>query len=86
MNSLELASYLDVLLDIAEIQDSANAVNGLQVQNKGDIKKIGLAVDACLATIAMAKDTGCQMMFVHHGLFWEETSLCAESILKKSRC
>ncbi len=70
MNSLELASYLDVLLDIAEIQDSANAVNGLQVQNKGDIKKIGLAVDACLATIAMAKDTGCQMMFVHHGLFW----------------
>jgi dinuclear metal center YbgI/SA1388 family protein len=70
MDILQLSHYLDNLLDISSINDAPNALNGLQVQNTGEIKKIGLAVDLCQATIDMAIEKNCQMMFVHHGIFW----------------
>ena len=70
MDILQLSHYLDNLLDVPSITDSPNALNGLQVQNTGEIKKIGLAVDLCQATIDLAIEKNCQMMFVHHGIFW----------------
>ncbi len=70
MDILQLSHYLDNLLDIKEIKDSSNAMNGLQVQNTGDIKKVGLAVDLCMATIEKAIAAECNMMFVHHGMLW----------------
>ena len=70
MDILQLSHYLDNLLDIKEIKDSANAMNGLQVQNTGDIKKVVLAVDLCMATIEKAIAAECNMMFVHHGMLW----------------
>lgn len=70
MNILQLSHYLDELLDIRNIKDSTNALNGLQVENAGDIRKIGLAVDLCQATIRQAIDKKCDMLFVHHGMFW----------------
>jgi dinuclear metal center YbgI/SA1388 family protein len=70
MDIIQLSAYLDDLLDVKAIPDAKNALNGLQVENTGAIKKIGLAVDVCLATIEMAIEKNCNMMFVHHGLFW----------------
>ncbi|PIR01403.1 MAG: Nif3-like dinuclear metal center hexameric protein [Nitrospinae bacterium CG11_big_fil_rev_8_21_14_0_20_45_15] len=70
MDIQQLAKYLDDLLDLSSIKDAPNAVNGLQVERQGPVKKIGLAVDACLATLNMAKARECDMLFVHHGLLW----------------
>ena len=70
MDILQIGHYLDNLLDIESIKDSPNALNGLQVQNTGEIKKIGLAVDLCQTTIEMAIGKNCNMLFVHHGIFW----------------
>ena len=70
MDILQLSHYLDNLLNIKEVKDSPNAVNGLQVQNTGEIKKVGLAVDLCMATIKKAIAAECNMMFVHHGMLW----------------
>ncbi len=70
MDILQLSHYLDNLLDIPSIKDAPNALNGLQVQSTGEIKKIGLAVDLCQATIDLAIEKKCQMLFVHHGIFW----------------
>ncbi len=70
MDILQISHYLDNLLDIEDIKDSPNAMNGLQVQNTGDIKKVGLAVDLCMATIEKATAAKCNMMFVHHGMLW----------------
>jgi len=70
MDILQLSNYMDKLLDISSISDAPNALNGLQVQNTGEIKKIGLAVDLCQATIDLAIEKNCQMLFVHHGIFW----------------
>ncbi|MBI4983393.1 Nif3-like dinuclear metal center hexameric protein [Candidatus Woesearchaeota archaeon] len=68
--ALEIAEFLDKELDINGIED--NSSNGLQVENTGKIKKIGFAVDACLETFQQAVEAGCQMLIVHHGLFWNK--------------
>lgn len=70
MDIVQLSHYLDQLLDTHSIKDSPDAVNGLQVENTGEIRKIGLAVDLCLTTIEMAIQKKCDMLFVHHGMFW----------------
>ena len=71
VNILQLSKYLDEALDIHSIKDSPKAVNGLQVESAGEITKVGLAVDLCMATIRMAEEKNCGMMFVHHGMFWD---------------
>lgn len=63
----DLVKFLDNILK-ADIEDSSS--NGLQVQGKDDIKKIGLAVDACMQTYQKAVSLNCDMVIVHHGLFW----------------
>ena len=69
-----VASFLDELLSIREVPDHANAHNGLQVENHGEVGWIVAAVDASLATIeavARAKGNLPGLLIVHHGLFWD---------------
>jgi dinuclear metal center YbgI/SA1388 family protein len=71
-----LVDYLDQYLRIAEIPDEPGAVNGLQVENRGDIGLVIAAVDASQATIdgvvARAADLERPpLLLVHHGLFWD---------------
>ncbi len=66
----EVVEYVDRLLSHATVQDWPNAMNGLQVENSGAIHRIGAAVDACEATLAMARERGIDFLLVHHGLFW----------------
>ena len=67
-----LASYLDSLLNLAEIPDESNAVNGLQVSNRGEIRRLFAAVDASQDTIDVAAKAGSgTLILVHHGLFWD---------------
>ncbi len=65
-----IVRYCDDLLRIREIADYPNAVNGLQLENAGGVTKIAAAVDACGYTIDAAADLGCDLLVVHHGLFW----------------
>jgi len=69
MNALEITKFLNDLLDVNHIEDSSS--NGLQLENSGEIEKIGFAVDACLETFQKAKEAGCNMIIVHHGLIWD---------------
>ena len=39
MDILQLSHYLDNLLEINSIRDAPQALNGLQIQNRGEIKK-----------------------------------------------
>ena len=78
-------SYLDSYLDIASIPDEANAVNGLQVGNSGHVTRVGAAVDACQATILMAATRGCDLLLVHHGLFWRGTQPLIDSHFRRVR-
>lgn len=65
-----LVSYLDDYLRLREAADEPNALNGLQVENAGEVNHLAVAVDACQATIDQAGERGADIMVVHHGLFW----------------
>jgi dinuclear metal center YbgI/SA1388 family protein len=64
----EIVAALNEYLDIDGMKDAA--LNGLQLEGADRIERVALAVDAAQATIDAAIESGCQMLVVHHGLFW----------------
>lgn len=66
----ELTGFLDAHLRVAEIQDDANAVNGLQLEASQEVSVVACAVDAGEAAIDEACARGAQLLLVHHGLLW----------------
>ena len=66
----DLQAYLDQYLRVSEVADSAEALNGLQLDHDAEVTRIAAAVDVCLATIDAAADMGAEFLLVHHGLFW----------------
>ncbi|RMF55813.1 Nif3-like dinuclear metal center hexameric protein [Candidatus Woesearchaeota archaeon] len=77
----EIAEFLNKELKIDEINDSS--YNGLQVEGKEEIKKVGFAVDACLESFESAKKQGCDLLIVHHGLLWDSKKIMIAGILFK---
>jgi dinuclear metal center YbgI/SA1388 family protein len=69
----EVVDYLDAYLHISTMPDAPNALNGLQVQNAGEISSIVAAVDASQQTIDEVAETcdASALLLVHHGLFWD---------------
>jgi dinuclear metal center YbgI/SA1388 family protein len=65
-----LTAYLDEYLRVAEVADYEGAWNGLQVANEGRVTRVAAAVDASERTVAEAIRRGCDLVLVHHGLFW----------------
>lgn len=66
-----LARYLDDTLDIANVPDYPDAMNGVQLANIGDIERIACAVDVSTSTIEGALAAGAKLLIVHHGMFWD---------------
>jgi dinuclear metal center YbgI/SA1388 family protein len=67
----QIVDYLDEYMDTAAVTDAPAALNGLQVENSGRVTRIGAAVDASARTIEEAVRLGCDLLLVHHGLFWD---------------
>ena len=66
----QLAAYLDELLRPTEFGDWANALNGIQFENRNSIHKVACAVDLSRTTIEGAAAGGANLLLVHHGMFW----------------
>jgi dinuclear metal center YbgI/SA1388 family protein len=64
----DVVAYLDNELDITSFDDSSH--NGLQVEGPEEVSSVGLAVDACMNSFTAALEAGCDLLLVHHGLFW----------------
>jgi dinuclear metal center YbgI/SA1388 family protein len=64
----QVVAALDEYLDIRGIADAA--LNGLQIEGRPVIERVALAVDAAQATIDAAAASQCDLLLVHHGLFW----------------
>lgn len=71
MQSLsEIVDYCDTSLRVCEIADYPNALNGLQVENSGSVRKIAAAVDVSTRSLQGAIAAGANLLLVHHGMFW----------------
>jgi dinuclear metal center YbgI/SA1388 family protein len=66
----EIVSWLDDVLQTGTTPDYAGALNGLQCEHTGPVRRIAAAVDASLRTVEQAVDAGANLLLVHHGLFW----------------
>lgn len=79
-----LVQFLDNILISEGFDDSSQ--NGLQVESSSqDVFKIGLAVDSGLSILEKAVNAGCQMLIVHHGLFWGNSPNLSGLMGKKVR-
>jgi dinuclear metal center YbgI/SA1388 family protein len=66
----DLVAEAEGLLRNNDFSDYPGAVNGLQVENRGEVTKIAAAVDATLTTIRKAIGEKADLLIVHHGIFW----------------
>jgi putative NIF3 family GTP cyclohydrolase 1 type 2 len=66
----DIVRYTNEYLRIDEIADWPQALNGLQLENSGNVRKLGAAVDASMRTFTAAAESGIDLLLVHHGLFW----------------
>lgn len=77
MNLYELDNYLNSFLHKEEFNGDPS-LNGIQIQKEDPYKKINkiaFAVDACEATAKKAAELGADVLFVHHGIFWNGSTL-----------
>ena len=65
-----IAEFLDATLNVAEVPDYPNAVNGVQLANRGSIEGVATAVDFSSEAVQGAIDVGARLLIVHHGMFW----------------
>lgn len=81
----QLVDFLDARLCVREVPDYPNALNGLQVANRGTVTRIAAAVDASERAIQRAAAAGCDLLLVHHGLFWDGNRPVTERRYRKLR-
>jgi dinuclear metal center YbgI/SA1388 family protein len=80
-----IVTYLDELLGTRATPDYAPALNGLQVENSGQVGRIAAAVDASQRAIDGAVAVGAQLLLVHHGLFWSGAQPLVGRFFRRAR-
>jgi dinuclear metal center YbgI/SA1388 family protein len=67
----EVVAYLDELLAAGEGEDYGP--NGLQVEGRGEVRRLVTGVSACRELFVRARRAGADAVLVHHGIFWHGT-------------
>jgi len=66
----EIVAFLDDELRLGEVPDYPGALNGLQMEGRGEVVRVAAAVDASLPVVRKAVEAGVDLLVVHHGMFW----------------
>src|SRR5438876_6236747 len=66
----EIVEYTNKYLRVRKVEDWPNALNGLQIENSGNVTKMGAAVDVSTRVLTAAARRQINLLIVHHGLFW----------------
>ena len=65
-----IAEKLDELLGTQAIADYPNALNGVQLANRGNITRVAASVDISRTVIERTIAARANLLVVHHGMFW----------------
>lgn len=68
-----VVTWLDDILQTDATPDYPTAFNGLQLANRGLVRKVAAAVDFSTHTTKAAIEEGANLLIVHHGMFWAGT-------------
>ncbi|MEM6279291.1 MAG: Nif3-like dinuclear metal center hexameric protein [Verrucomicrobiota bacterium] len=73
----------DEWLNLVDVPDYPQALNGLQLEGGSEVKKIVAAVDACFPIIDAACEADADLLVVHHGLFWQGAQKMEGALYRK---
>lgn len=79
----DIVRFLDSYLTTDAIRDYPGAVNGLQIENSGTIRRVVAAVDASLPVIEQAASVPGTLLVVHHGMFWQGVQTITGPVRRK---
>jgi dinuclear metal center YbgI/SA1388 family protein len=82
MKLQKLMEYLEKVFEYSSFEEPYSS-NGLQVEGKDSVNKIGFSVDATTRTIEEAIRRKCDVLISHHGIFWP--SMKSISSINKKR-
>ncbi len=77
----ELVNYCDELLAVREYRDYCP--NGLQVEGRGEVRRIVAGVSACQALLDEALARDADAVLVHHGWFWKGEGECITGVKRR---
>lgn len=66
----DIAAYLDDLLQTGACPDYPGALNGLQLDRRGAVRRVAAAVDFSGRTIEATIAADADFLILHHGMFW----------------
>jgi dinuclear metal center YbgI/SA1388 family protein len=66
----KIVTWLDDILESDATPDYPGALNGLQLANRGTVRKVAAAVDFSTRSVKAAIKEGANLLIVHHGMFW----------------
>jgi dinuclear metal center YbgI/SA1388 family protein len=66
----QVAAFLDERLSSSGFPDYPPALNGLQLDHRGPVRKVVAAVDYSRRTVDAAVAAGGNLLLLHHGMFW----------------
>lgn len=78
---IDLLNQLNDYLQVSLFKDYC--INGMQVQGKDKVKKVGTAVTCSLNVIQEAVKLDVDMLIVHHGLFWDKDSFAIQGVKRE---
>ena len=67
----DIVAFLDKELHAGDFKDSSH--NGLQVANRGTVRRVCCGVDASLEFFEAAQRKGAELLLCHHGLSWDDS-------------
>ena len=82
-NLSDIVEFLDRELQTTSTPDYPGAVNGLQLENSGEIRRVVAAVDASLPVIESVASGPPALLLVHHGLFWQGAQPLTGPVFRK---
>jgi dinuclear metal center YbgI/SA1388 family protein len=81
----EVVAFCDARTNRANVPDFPGACNGLQFENRGEVRRIGAAVDAGIVPFERAIERGIDFLIVHHGMFWDRLEPVTGAAYRKVR-
>ena len=76
----DIVDFARELLDLDNYHDYGPM--GIQVVGADEVTKIAGSVSSSLEAFRRTKDTGAQLLIVHHGLFWENDPRVVDSAMR----
>lgn len=80
-----IAQHLDQLLATDAVPDYNGALNGIQLEHRGPVRRVAASVDISRRVIEETIRADANLLIVHHGMFWSGAQRIVGSVYDRVR-